>query len=87
MTNDKSLQTKIKAILLREDPGGVYIKELHNEDEYGREIDQILILFDKNLPEEIFIKRICDLFTTKFAETGENDRYKSIARMIWNARK
>jgi len=77
-------ESKLKSILLDEDPGNVYIKELKNEDEYDIEIKTIMKLFLESVSEEIFIERVSKLFSRSFEETGKKHKYKEIAKKIWN---
>lgn len=83
MKNSNLLQLKIKSILLEENPGGVYIKELHNKDEYNVEIPKIVEALKASLPEKEFVNRINALFLNDFGKTGKESKYKVIAKRIW----
>ena len=80
----KILESNIKDILLEENPGGVYIKELKNEYEYSREIKKIVKLLTKDISESNFIEKVFELFSDEFEETGKTQRYNIIAKKIWD---
>lgn len=87
MKKSKLLESKIRSILLDEDPGGVYIKELKNKDEYDLEIKRIIKLFKEERLETAFLDRVFKLMLDSFGETKNTPRYKIIAKKIWDAYK
>lgn len=84
MKNLKILESKIRSILLDENPGGVYIKELKNKDEYDLEIKKIIELLKEEKLETVFLDRISRLMLDSFGETKKSPRYKIIAKKIWD---
>ncbi|MBI2327826.1 hypothetical protein HYU92_05915 [Candidatus Curtissbacteria bacterium] len=87
MKNLKILESKIRSILFDEDPGGVYIKELKNKDEYDLEIKIIMKLLKKEKIETVFLDRVYKLMLDSFGETKKIPRYKIIAKKIWDVYK
>lgn len=84
MKNLKILESEIRSTLLDENPGGVYIKELKNKDEYDFEITEIIKLFTEEMSEMVFVERVHKLFSESFGKTGKRQRYKIIAKKIWS---
>jgi hypothetical protein len=80
----EDFKSRIRAVLLEENPGGVYIKELKNEDEYDFEIAEIIQLFSRGITEEVFIEKVCKLFFKAFEHTGKMHQYEDIAKKIWD---
>lgn len=83
MTDDAKINLEVKSILLEEDPGGVYIKELHNDDEYDFEVAEISKMLKASSSDEQFSEEVSKYFSEIFGTT-KLFHFKSIAKRIWD---
>lgn len=87
MKNLQTLESKIRSIFLDENPGGVYIKELKNRNEYDLEIKKIMKLHKEKMSETFFLNSVSKLMLDSFGVTKKTPRFKIIAKKIWEAYK
>jgi hypothetical protein len=79
----KLLEDKIKFILISEDPGGVFIKEVMNDDEYDYEIERIVQFLESHNSESKFIEDVNNFFLKMFGDTRKIAKYRETAKKIW----
>jgi hypothetical protein len=86
ITNVNELQSKIRAILLTDDPMHLYSHEEKNSDEYDNEVKLIVDHLPNINNEHELLDLIFDIFMTRFGNLGgrtPKERYKVIASEIW----
>lgn len=76
---------RLRAVLIKEDPAGIYFPDLNNVDEYDSEIDVILEKLPNCQSEEDIKNLVWTTFVRFFGKNtaGDLEMYKSIAHKLW----
>jgi hypothetical protein len=81
------LKTKIRKILIEEDPMDIYFPEDKNIDEYDSEVEKITNNLDRchNLKELTdLVSNILQVTIENYSSLEQKKRYSKIATKIWN---
>ena len=83
---NSKIKNRLREIINKYDPIGIYLDKETNFDEYDPEIEQILKVFNKNKNIKSFTKEIHRIFVRMFDEniTGPILKYEKLAKEIYD---
>ena len=81
-----ALASKLREVLLRENPMGIYFDDVKNTDEYDSEIEAIIQRFSTCTNQAQVQRMIWNVFKEFFGEqgAGPKSQYAKLAEIVWS---